>query len=410
MKKTSKNLSVFFATFAPYENNRRLPTNGMVEGTLNFLVPRIKRFLIVIQPYPGSDRIDPIIEKYENGKIKSESTFSKWFYLPIYLICLFQKKDKTYIVYKLRDLISVFLIGVRDIDSYDLFIGLESIHTIAGIWLRKLGKVKKVIYRVSDYSPNRYSSKFFNFIYVALDRYCAANADYIWDVSPAMHPARIKAGLPPKKSAPNFVVPNALFKEQISSEPINNRIPYSLVYMGTLHYVNGPDLAIESMDIIRKKFPKAKLHIIGGGEDNMKRLKKLVEKLKLSEHVIFYGFIVDNIKMTDIVKKCYIAIAPYIDEEKSIRKYADATKIRQYLGSGLPIVTTHVPPLGKQIVEEGAGIAVLDTKKDFAQAIIKLLSNKKLYISMSKNSIRLGKDNTWDNVYRRAFEQIDINL
>ena len=410
MKKSSKILSVFFATFAPYEDNRRLPTNGMVEATASFFVPRVKKVLMLIQPHPGSDRINPVIERYLDAKMKSETTFSKWLYLPVYLVCLFQKKDRTYVSYKLRDFISTLVIGLTERGNFDFFIGLESIQTFAGIILRKLGKVKKVIYRVSDYSPNRYANDLFNSLYLWLDRFCAQNCDYIWDVSPAMQPARIKAGLDPKKSAPCFVVPNGLFEDQISNEPIDQRIPYSLVYMGTLHYVNGPDLAIESMEIVKKKFPFAKLHIIGGGEENMKRLKKLVQRLGLSDCVVFHGFIVDNIKMAKVVKKCYIALAPYREEEKSFRWYADATKIRQYLGSGLPVVTTHVPPLGKQIVKEGAGLAVSDDKKKFADAIIKLITNKKLYADMSQNSVRLGKDNTWDNVYKKAFGDIHIDF
>lgn len=408
-RKHSK-ISVFFATFSPYENNKRLPTNGMVEGTLAFFVPRVKRFLLVIEPHPGSDQIDPIIEKYEYGKLIIQKNFSRLLYFPLYFLCKFQKKDKTYVSYKLRDFISVFVIGLTEKKTYDLFIGLESVHTLVGIILRKLRKVKKVVYRVSDYSPNRYSNPFFNFVYLWLDRFCAMHADYIWDVSPAMQPARVKAGLGAKKSAPNFVVPNALLEEQIAYLPIEKRMPYSLVYMGTLHYVNGPDLAIEAMPIVKKRFPKVKLHIVGGGEENMKRLKKLVQDLRLSDYVVFHGFIVDNIEMAKFVRTCYVALAPYRDIERSFRSYADATKIRQYLGSGLPVVTTHVPPLGKQIIAKSAGLAVKDTKEELAKAIIKILSDKKLYGHMYKNAVALSKDNTWEHVYTRALREIHIDF
>lgn len=409
-RKIYKNLSVFFATFAPFQNKKMLPTNGMVEGTLFFFVPRIKKFHIVIQPHPGSDRINPIVERYEEGKLLEKKNFSEWFYFPIYLICKLQKEDKTYISYKLRDFISVLTIGIKEEDPYDFLIGLESINTIAGICLKKLGKVKKVIYRVSDYSPDRYKNRLFNFFYLLLDRFCARHADYIWDVSPAMQPARVKAGLNSRKSAPHFVVPNGLFKEQVSHLPVEKRIPYSFVYMGTLHYVNGPDLAIEIMPEVKKKFPGAKLHIIGGGEVNMKRIKKLVKDLKVSDSVIFHGFVVDNIEMARLVEKCYIALAPYRAEDKSFRWYADATKIRQYLGSGLPVVTTQVPPLGKIIAAKGAGLVTTDTKEQFGKAVMKLLSDKKLYLSMTKKAIELSRENTWEKEYIRAFKKININL
>ena len=52
-----------------------------------------------------------------------------------------------------------------------------------------------MVYYVSDYSPDRYRQKWFNDLYLWLDRQAAMHADIIWDVSPAMQPARVKAGL-----------------------------------------------------------------------------------------------------------------------------------------------------------------------------------------------------------------------
>ncbi len=404
----NENTSVFFATFAPYENNKRLPTNGMVEPMLSFLLPKIKKTLVIIQPHPGSDRITPIIEIYIKKRLLKRKLISPLCYFPIYLICKFKNTDKTHLSFKLRDLFSVLFIGLAQKTAFDYFIGLESVNTLGGIILKKLGKVKKVIYYVSDYSPNRFGKTFFNSLYLWLDRFCAMQADYIWDVSPAMQQARIKAGLDFKKSAPNILVPNALFPSQISSLAISKRIPYSLVFMGTLGYENGPDMAIEAMVEVKKKFPKAKLHIVGGGRENLERLKNLVEKLKLKEFVVFYGFVVDNNEMANIVRKCYVALAPYRAFKNSVRWYADATKIRQYLACGLPVITTHVPPLGKQIVSEGAGLLIKDTKEDLIKAVTKIFSDLKLYNQLQEKAILLSRDNTWENAYAKAFQQMSI--
>ncbi|MDO8657825.1 MAG: glycosyltransferase [Candidatus Levybacteria bacterium] len=400
--------SVFFATFAPYENNKRLPTNGMVEPMLSFFLPRIRKTLMIIQPHPGSDRISPIVEIYEKDNLKQRYTISALYYFPIYLICKLQNTVKTHISFKLRDLFSVLITGFSQKDRYDFFIGLEGINTLGGIILKRLGKVRTVIYYVSDYSPHRFGKTLFNGLYVWLDRFCAINADFIWDVSLAMQPARIKAGLNPKKSAKCLHVPNGLFATQIKALPIEKRMPFSLVFLGTLGYENGPDLAIESLIIIKKKYPKVKLHIVGGGKENLNRLKNLVEKLQLKDSVIFYGFIVDNNEMAGIIRKCYIALAPYRAIKNSIRWYADATKIRQYMASGLPIITTHVPPLGKQIVEKGAGIMIDDSKEDLAKAAMHLFTNSQLYDKVTQRAIALSKNNTWENIYKKAFNDMDI--
>lgn len=402
----NKNTSVFFATFAPYENNKRLPTNGMVEPLMSFLLPKIKRLLIIVQPHPGSDRINPIVETYEDNLLKKHYEISPFLYLPIFLICKLRNTNRTHSSFKIRDLLSVIITGLSYDKTFSYFIGLECVNTLGGIILKKLGKVNKVIYYVSDYSPIRFGNSLFNSIYLWLDRFCAMHSDYIWDVSIAMQPARIKAGLNSNQSAPEMHVPNALFPSQIAYLPISKRIPYSLVYMGTLGYENGPDLAIETFTEIRRKFHKAKLHIIGGGKANLERLKKLVEKLHLTDSVIFYGFVVDNNKMAEIVRKCYVALAPYRAIKKSVRWYADATKIRQYLASGLPVITTHVPPLGKQIVDAGAGILIRDNKKDLYKAVDKIFSDSAFYEKLQKKAVELSKDNTWENVYTKAFKEL----
>ena len=60
--------SILFATFSPWKNNQRAATNGMIEPFYYYFPSRIKRFSLIDQPYPGSDRILPIIEIFKNGK------------------------------------------------------------------------------------------------------------------------------------------------------------------------------------------------------------------------------------------------------------------------------------------------------------------------------------------------------
>jgi len=396
--------SVYIATFAPYENGKRLPTNGMVEPMVSFFLPRAKNLLLLVEPHSGSDFIEPVIEDYTDKTLIETRKINKFFYLPVYWLCQLQNDGSTHISFKLRDFFSVLFIGLFRREKFDYFIGLESINTLAGIVLKRFGIIKTVIYYVSDYSPTRFGKTLFNTVYLWLDRFCVTHSNIIWDVSPAIQKARVAAGLNPEKSAPVIHVPNALFSSQIKSLPIEKRIPYSLVFMGSLGFENGPDLAIESLAEIRKKFPKAMLHIIGGGKQNLERLKILTTNLNLEKAVIFYGFVVDNNEMAKLVRRCYIALAPYRAIPYSVRWYADATKIRQYLASGLPVVTTQVPPLGKEVARKGAALVAKDTTESFAQTIIQLLNDPEKYKQMEQLTRELSRENIWEIEYQKAFE------
>ena len=402
----NKNTTVLFATFSPWINGKRLPTNGSLDPLRDFFVPKVKKLVLIDQVYPGSDFVMPRIEVYEKNQ-KPKILSSSWWLYFLYPLLVLTNKQGTHITFKLRDFFSVIDCCLRDKTRYDFFIGLECINALAGIILRKIGLIKKVIYYVSDYSPHRYPQKWFNWLYLQLDKHCAMHSDYIWDVSKAMQKARIEeSGLDPKKSAPALYVPNALYPTQVKTGSLDKIRPYTLVYMGTLGRENGPGLVIEAMPKVLKKFPKTTFCLIGGGKSNLQRLRNKVAKLKLKGKVRFYGFVLDREEMSRIMRNCYLALAPYRAIPGSPRYYADAGKIRHYAGSGLPIITTDIPPLGKEAVEKGAAIMVKDNSQALAEAIIKVFSNRKLYLRLRRGAIKFAKGNTWENEFTSAFKRM----
>lgn len=398
---------ILIASFSVWKKKKRTSLNGNVEPLLDFFVPKAGKVVLIDQPYPGSDVLLPRIEVYGKGVKPKICTSSALFYL-LYPFLKVVNYHDTHPTFKIRDFFSVIDWCLRDHTVFDYFIGLEAVNAMAGILLRKFGRIKKVIYYVSDYSPNRFRIPVINAFYLWLDRFCAMHADVIWDVSKAMQPARIAAGLDPAKSAPVLNVPNALYPGQIQNVSLAKIIPYSLVFMGTLGLENGPDIAVEALSWVLKKFPNATLHIIGGGEADLKRLKELTLKLNLSKKVKFYGFIADRKQVSKAVRRFQVALAPYPAIPGSPRFYGDATKIRAYLAAGLPVITTHVPPLGKEAVEFGAALQVDDNPKDLATAIIKVFSDRALYLRLRKKAISFAKDNTWEKEFAKAFKYVSL--
>lgn len=402
--------SVLFATFSIRTNRERTATNGMIEPMVSFFAPKVERFVLIEQPHPGSDEVIPFVEIYKAGKLVKQSQP----FITSRLLSPFLKlitSPETSIMFKARDFLSILEFALQNgQNKYQLFIGLESINALAGIFLRKVGMVEKVVYYVSDYSPTRYKLKWFNDLYLWLDRFAATHSDFIWDVSLAMMPARAKAGFDPRKAARVIHVPNALFPKQINYLPDSKIIPNSLVFVGTLGKINGPDLAIKALKIVLRSVPDATLHIYGGGEPDMSRLNKLTEKLRLNNRVIFHGFISDQVKLSKETSKYAIGLAPYLAIPGSPRWWADATKIRLYVAAGLPIITTKVPPLGKEVEADGAGIITKDTPKDTAKAILKLLKDKELLNKMKKNATARARDNTWENTYSQALKRMSVDL
>lgn len=406
--KFDKKSTILIATFSTYKGKKRTYT-GNLQPMLSFFVPRFKKVVLLDQPHPTSSGVVPLIEIYEKSKLVKKYPLSFFLYQPLYWLCRKRNViDQTIISFKIRDFLSVLHLGLTLKEKFSLFVGLESINALAGVLLKKLGRVETVAYYVSDFSPKRYPQKWFNDLYLWLDRLAATHSDFIWDVSAAMHPGRIKAGLSPQKTAPCIRVPNALFPEQINPLPLKKVKPYTFVYMGTLDIDNGSDVAIEALPIILKKFPKTRLHIIGGGNPAFpRRLKRLATKLKVRKYIQFHGFIADPEKLSKTLSQFSLATAPYRDIPESFRFYGDSTKIRAYFSVGLPVITTHVPPLSKEIVKAGAGVVTKDNAQELARAILKLFSHKKLYQKYRRAAIAFAQQNTWENSYGQALTKME---
>lgn len=406
----NKNSNVLIATFSPWKDGVRSPTNGMVFPFIDYFSRHVGHFALLDQPHPGSDIVIPFAEVYEKGKLKNKvqsSIFVSW----MRPLLSFGNAANTSLTFKLRDLLSVVDFGLRSGKKYDLFIGFESVNALSGIILRTLGKVDTVVYYVSDFSPRRYKQKWFNDFYLFLDKLAATYSDATWNVSPAMAEARKKLGYNMSKISPQLYAPNAFFRPEIKHLPLSQVKPFSIVYAGSLGPENGPGLAIEAMPKILKKFPKTTLTIIGGGRKEVEEgLKATIKKLKLEKSVNWRGFVPTNKEMLDIVRHHRISIAPYQAIPGSVRWYADAVKIRTSMACGLPVITTQVPPMGREAEKNGAGIVVKDDVGQLADAVMKVFSNESLYKKMRENAIEFAKDNTWENSYTNALKSMGVKV
>lgn len=403
----TKDTSVLFATFSLWTNGKRMPTNGSVEPLRDFLVPRIKKLVLIDQLVPSSEDVLHKIEVYSHKKRTYVPYTPSWWFSLLTPILWMRNTNGTHISFKIRDFLSIIDWTLRDATYFDYFIGLESINTIAGIVLRHFKRVGRVVYYVSDYSPYRYKNRWFNAIYLAFDRFCARHADFIWDVSKAIQPARIQAGLDKKHAAPVIHVGNGLFPGQIKINPLSSMHPHAIVFMGTLGPENGPDVAIRALARLKRIYPDAVLHIIGGTEKSAAWLLPIIKEHGVSSHVVLHGFIPKAEDMAAIMRTCSLAVAPYRSIAGSPRYYGDAGKIRAYCAAGLPIVSSRVPPLGREMELFGAAVCVDDDDKEFADAIQSLFSDRSLYIRMRKNAIRIARKNTWDHQFAQAFDDMD---
>lgn len=285
-------------------------------------------------------------------------------------------------------------------DQYDLFIGIDNLNAFTGIILKWLGRAKKTVYYVIDYNPVRFNNKILNRIYHISDQFCVKYSDETWNLSAVMKTARKKYF---NFSGGNQIeVPIGIWFKRIKRLDFDQINHHMLVYMGHITKKQGVQYILQAIPEIIKTIPDFQFLVIGGGE-YLDNLKKLANELKIERCINFTGFIVDHKDVEKMLIKCSLAVAMYEkyddNDNLSFTHFTDPGKIKSYLASGLPVLLTDVPPIAKTIEEKHCALIIDNDPKMIAQAVTKLMEDKKKLEQFRKNAIDFAKEFDWENIF-----------
>jgi glycosyltransferase involved in cell wall biosynthesis len=231
-------------------------------------------------------------------------------------------------------------------------------------------------------------------------------SNYIWNLSPLMQQGREENGLSQERCAPQLTVPVGCDVNSSDILPIEEINPYTIAYIGGLTKEVGVYFLIESMSDIINVFPKAKLIMIGSGA--IEPLKKLSRKFNVEDHIVFLGVIKQDKDAKEIISKCTVGIAFYLDWSGNFKKYCEPSKIKFYLSCGLPVITNNMTYFANIIQDRKAGLVVEAEKLAFVNAIGNIFGNKQLLEEMKRNVAILAKEYTWDKIFANAFKDSGI--
>lgn len=360
---------------------------GPPQEIRDYFKPKVKRIYYIEHPFHYASDHRSSLTIYEDGIVKNQ-TFTPQIISPM-------------IVRYIIDIFITWYFLLRTKVKFDLCVALDNLNTFTVLPLKKLGLIKKLVFYTIDYMPKRFENNTLNSVYHAIDRIACYHADYIWILSERMITARKQNNVDIKRSAPSILLPMGARLSEIKILPVDKIHRHDIVYLGYLTEKQGVQLVLKSLPKIISKIPDLKFIIIGQGEYEQE-LKELTNNLNISNHVIFKGFI-DNYKLVqNILCKSAIGVAPYPPELNNYTYYTDPGKPKLYLGCGLPVVITDVPTIAREIRSARAGFIVDYSVNSMSKALVRLLSNDKLYNEFRKNSIKLSKQYDTNNLIREA--------
>ena len=92
-------------------------------------------------------------------------------------------------------------------------------------------------------------------------------------------------------------------------------------------------------------------------------------------------------------------LALYEPDPYSITWYADPSKPKQYMASGLPVIITSVPTISDEIKSKKLGLVVNYNKESFVNGVSKLLLDNKFYFECRRNAIEFSSTVRWEDIF-----------
>jgi glycosyltransferase involved in cell wall biosynthesis len=283
--------------------------------------------------------------------------------------------------------------------TYDYYVGNGAFDTLAGIMLRRMGRVKHVVLYTIDYAPAAGGSRWYARVYRWIDRFCCRKADIIWNLSERMQDARAADGRDLARSAPAIRVPHGTHAYALEHLLPDSVAGLRVAFMGHVQEKSGVQLFIEVMPRLREEFPQLHLDVLGDGPF-VPALRDLVHSKGLDDAVTFHGFIEDHVALEQTLMQCAIGIALYAPDLDDFSRYADPGKPKVYLACGLPVVIVDVPAVAQEIARAGAGLAISYSAAALSDAVRTILRS---HTDFRDRARALAARYDWHDVFTRAW-------
>lgn len=353
---------------------------------VNFLLPKVGQINLIQLPFTYAPDKTAYCTIFKNGKKHNETKI--------------KIKSKVEFIEYIEHAVAIWRFLAKTGFNFKLVIAFDNLSAITVYPLSIVNQIDFLVFYAIDYVPKRFQNKILNKIYYFVDQLAFGLSDRVWGVSERMLEKRTKNSMRKYN-----VVPIGIHLNRISPKSVNQINRYELVYMGSILEKQGLQIAIKSLPELHKKYPNLKLQVYGRG-DYEHALKKLTRELKLDKQVKFHGYVKSHEKLEELISKGAIGIAPYIPDKDSFTYYADPSKLKQYIGAGLPVITTDISYFAEILEKNKAGVIMNYSQESFIKSVDYLLKNKKRLETYKKHAVKLSLNYDIEKIMNNAFRTI----
>lgn len=225
----------------------------------------------------------------------------------------------------------------------------------------------RFIYWVGDYYPEVHGAMR---LYVGLAYYFISRLPHVVFVSPPLKAVYARfVGWKSEFMRP--VIGLGIKKRYVTAKKPKSKKTV-LGFIGVIRSQQGLDLAFRYI----KEEKHARLSIVGDGYW-LAHYRALAKKMEIESRVTFYGYVEHPEK---IIGTWDIGIALYDGGLNNLSRYAEPTKIKDYLSFGLPVITTKTTYFAKEVEKYKAGIVIHESPAALRAAVLKIRAHYSQYV------------------------------
>jgi len=165
-----------------------------------------------------------------------------------------------------------------------------------------------------------------------------------------------------------------------------------VLFFGRLNVVKGPDKFVEIAKIVLEKHPEVTFVIRGPDEGMRDKVKELIGDEK---RIILLPESRDRPEIIKMYQAADVFVLPSFREGLPLTLF-------EAMAAGLPVVASPVNGVPYEMSSKNGFLVEFGNNKGFADAVIKLLEDKKLSAKISKNNLKKAKNYRWDIIAEKT--------
>lgn len=205
--------------------------------------------------------------------------------------------------------------------------------------------------------------------------------------------------------APSVIVPHGLnFADFVNLPPRGTfRSRYMaehsgplVLFLSRINQKKGLDILAHAFALLREKLPKARLAIVGSSDPPQfeNQVINWIREAGISDYVVMTGLLVGEEKMQAFADADVFVLPSHAENF--------GFAVFEAMASRIPVVISDTLDYAKEVDLHQAGICVPRNPRSFADAIIRILTDKDLRQKLGQNGFNLARTYSWNTTGERV--------